>query len=71
MDVEAEYNASLPPETVELLTFTLEEDAVIIRPKGFLGSENFAAIAALTRDIGGEYVSAGKESHFKVKIGAP
>jgi len=39
---------------------------VIIKPRQFLGSENFAKIASTVRGIGGEYISAGKESHFRV-----
>jgi hypothetical protein len=32
----------------------------------FLGSENFAKIASAVRGMGGEYISAGKDSHFRV-----
>lgn len=55
-------------ELEELLSFTVEDNYVVIRPKEFLGSENFAKIASVVRTTGGEYVSAGKDSHFKVAI---
>jgi len=45
---------------------------VMVKPKQFLGSENFAKIAQIIKnDLGGQYVSAGKGSHFLVpkKVG--
>jgi hypothetical protein len=49
-----------------LLVFEEKKDAVIIRPKEFLGSANFAKISSVVRELKGEYVSAGKDSHFKI-----
>ena len=49
-----------------LLSFEEKEDYIKIKPRQFLGSENFAKIASIVRGIGGDYVSAGKESHFRV-----
>lgn len=37
----------------------------IIRPRQFLGSENFSKVGAIMRQIGAQYQSAGKNSHFK------
>jgi len=55
------------PEDLEnLLSFEEKEDYIIIKPRQFLGSENFAKIASAVRGIGGEYISAGKASHFRV-----
>jgi hypothetical protein len=55
------------PEDLEsLLNFEEKEDYVMIKPRQFLGSENFAKIASIVRGIGGDYVSAGKGSHFRV-----
>lgn len=55
------------PEDLEnLLSFEEKEDYIIIKPRQFLGSDNFAKIAAIIRGIGGEYVSAGKQSHFRI-----
>ena len=55
------------PEDLEnLLSFEEKEDYVMIKPRQFLGSENFAKIASTVRGAGGEYVSAGKASHFRV-----
>jgi hypothetical protein len=55
------------PEDLEnLLNFEEKEDYIIIKPRQFLGSENFAKIASVVRGIGGDYVSAGKASHFRV-----
>ena len=61
-DVKSAFSA----ETQGLLIFSETDTHVIIKPAKYLGSENFAKIAAIVRNIGGEYVSAGKDSHFKV-----
>jgi len=55
-----------PKDLGEMLMFEEMEEDIIIKPRQFLGSENFAKIASIVRDVGGEYISAGKESHFRV-----
>jgi len=55
-----------PEELESLLTFEDRGDFIMIKPRQFLGSENFAKVASIVRSAGGEYKSAGKESHFKV-----
>ena len=55
-----------PTDLAEMLDFEETETFIIIKPRGYLGSENFAKIAAIVRDAGGEYISSGKESHFRV-----
>jgi hypothetical protein len=57
---------SFPEELETRLSFEEKGDFTIIKPKQFLGSENFAKIASAVRGMGGEYISAGKESHFRV-----
>jgi hypothetical protein len=55
------------PEDLEaLLGFQDKTDYIMVKPKQFLGSENFAKIASTVRGLGGEYISAGKDSHFRV-----
>jgi hypothetical protein len=55
-----------PPDLDNMLAFEDKGDYVQIKPKQFLGSENFAKIASTVRGIGGEYISAGRDSHFRV-----
>jgi hypothetical protein len=57
---------SFPEELETRLGFEEKGEFIIIKPKMFLGSENFAKIASAVRGMGGEYISAGKESHFRV-----
>jgi hypothetical protein len=57
---------SFPEELESRLDFEEKGDYIMIKPKMFLGSENFAKIASAVRGMGGEYISAGKESHFRV-----
>jgi hypothetical protein len=55
------------PEDLEgLLSFEEKDDYIIIKPRQFLGPENFSKIASRVRENGGDYVSAGKSSHFRV-----
>ena len=55
-----------PQDLEGLLTFTDKGEYVMIKPQRYLGSENFAKIASIIRGAGGEYISAGKDSHFRI-----
>ncbi|MCL1978183.1 MAG: hypothetical protein FWG55_08830 [Candidatus Bathyarchaeota archaeon] len=57
---------SFPEELEAKLGFEDKDDYITIKPKQFLGSDNFAKIASAVRGMGGEYISAGKDSHFRV-----
>lgn len=57
------------PELDDLLSYEDKGDYIKIVPKKFLGSENFAKIANVVRSVAGEYISAGKESHFRIYKG--
>jgi len=61
-DVRVSFSSDLE----EMLTFEEAENYIVIKPRRFLGSDNFAKIASIIRSLGGEYISAGKNSHFKV-----
>lgn len=62
-----EILAALEP-VKDLLRIDVEESTmmVMVRPAQFLGSDNFSKVAAIVRNLGGQYVSAGKNSHFEV-----
>lgn len=62
-----EILAALEP-VKDLLKIDLESSAmfVMVKPAGFLGQENFAKVAQIIRSIGGQYVSAAKNSHFEI-----
>ncbi|MBT0160714.1 hypothetical protein G4O51_12110 [Candidatus Bathyarchaeota archaeon A05DMB-2] len=57
---------AFPEDLENLLSFEEKGEYIIIKPKQFLGSENFAKIASAVRGMGGEYISAGRDSHFRV-----
>jgi hypothetical protein len=61
-----DIRTSFPEDLENLLNFEEKPDYIIIKPRQFLGSENFAKIASTVRGMGGEYISAGKDSHFRV-----
>jgi hypothetical protein len=55
------------PEDLEaMLVFEDKDTFIKITPRQYLGSENFAKIASTVREAGGEYISAGRDSHFRV-----
>lgn len=58
-----------PKDLADILLFEEKEEYIVINPRQYLGSDNFAKIAAIVREAGGEYISAGKESHFRVPKG--
>jgi hypothetical protein len=62
-----EILAALEP-VKDLLKIDVEGSAmsIIVKPASFLGPENFAKVASIIRGIGGQYVSAGKNSHFEI-----
>jgi len=55
-------------ELADYLTFTVKEGKAILTPRRFLGAENFAKVAKVVREHGGEYISAGKESRFELPL---
>jgi hypothetical protein len=57
---------AFPEDLEHLLNFEEKDDYIMVKPRQFLGSENFAKIASAVRGMGGEYISAGKASHFRV-----
>jgi hypothetical protein len=65
-DSTKEARALFPKELEDMLFFEDQYEYIIIKPRRFLGSENFAKIASIVRGAGGEYVSAGRDSHFKI-----
>lgn len=57
-----------PKDLEAMLTFEETGNYIVIKPRQYLGSENFSKIAAIVREANGEYISAGKESHFRIPI---
>lgn len=63
---QTDIRMSFPEDLEARLQFDEKGEFIIIKPKAFLGSDNFAKIASAVRGMGGEYISAGKDSHFRV-----
>jgi hypothetical protein len=59
----------IPKELTDTLTFEEKDEYFIIRPKGYLGSEVFAKVLDVVRTNAGEYISQGKNSHFRILKG--
>ncbi len=65
MDLET-IKQSFPEDLRELLGFSESNEYYKIKPKQYLGKENFSKVAEIIKGFKGEYVSAGKDSHFRV-----
>jgi len=64
---ESKAKAPVFPEPYAgMLTITDEGNSWRIKPKQFLKTEDFAQIARIVKQYGGQYISAGKLSHFRV-----
>ena len=61
-----DIRTAFPEDLEHMLNFEDKGEYTMIKPKQFLGSENFAKIASAVRGMGGEYISAGRDSHFRV-----
>jgi hypothetical protein len=56
-----------PEPYAEMLLITDRGNSWHVKPRTFLGSANFAEVARIVKQYGGEYISAGKESYFRVQ----
>lgn len=70
-DVEdkiARMKTQLGPDLTAKLIFdaTSSSNMILVKTTSFLGSELFSKVAAVIRENGGSYVSAGRASHFQV-----
>jgi hypothetical protein len=55
------------PEEIEAkLNFEISGQDIIIKVKEFLNKETFAKIAGTIKENGGEYISDGKNTHFRL-----
>jgi len=66
MPVEAKEIQHFPTDLAKMLDFHDEGDWLKVSPKTFLVPNDFGKVLSIVRELGGEYVSAGKNSHFKV-----
>ena len=58
---------SFPDQFQKLLEFYEEGDYIIAKPKRYLVGEEFPMVAGIVKKLDGEYMSAGKLSHFRFK----
>jgi hypothetical protein len=61
-----ELKAKIPSDTQHLLNFEENERYFIVKPKQILGAEVFSKVLDAIKECGGQYVSRGKDSHFRV-----
>ena len=56
-------------DIAELLSFEDHPEYVKVTPRKYLGSLYFADVATTIKNAGGEYISAGRDSHFRISKG--
>jgi hypothetical protein len=68
MEKVAKFKEKVGPEVADMLTFDTDNSAnfITIKPKKFLGTENFKVVCAAAKDLGGDYIPAGKDSRWQI-----
>ena len=59
--------STFTPDLLAKLDFEDYPQEIIIKARGWLGSDYFGKILAIVKENGGSYISQGKNSHFKIK----
>jgi hypothetical protein len=67
MDIE-KAKALFPEELRNLLVFIEQAGYIVIKPRQYLGTDAFAEVARIIREAKGDYISAGKDSHFRIAM---
>lgn len=65
-EIDIESVRSRLAEYLKVLEIGEEAEGIVVRPKGYLGREKFSLIAAIVEELGGNYISAGKNSRFLI-----
>jgi len=55
-------------DLADLLSFTVKDGKVLVKPRQFLGAENFSRVANIVRGLQGQYISEGKNSRFELPL---
>ena len=58
--------SSIPAKIREKLVFEEDDEEIRVKPQEFLGRDDFRTVASTIRELGGEYISAGRSSYFRV-----
>ncbi len=53
---------------IERIEFLHQENFIIVKTKQYLNTDDFEELRGIVKGFGGEYVSAGKDSHFKIPL---
>ena len=62
-----EIKQQFPKYLREQLGFRENDNCILIKPKSYLGSDTFREVAKIVKDqLHGEYISAGRDSHFRI-----
>jgi len=58
---------AFPQELKGQLYFEDSGDHILVKARKYLGSDTFRQVMDVVKQFGGEYVSAGRESHFRIR----
>ena len=58
----------LGPELADMLEYDVSSSSnfIVVKPKKFLGTENFKIVCAKVKELGGDYIPAGKDSRWQL-----
>jgi len=59
-------NSKIESKLLEKIDISEDEDAVIVRPKEYLGGENFKKIHDVVGPLKGEWISEGKKGYWRI-----
>jgi len=62
-----EVKKAIPEDLLGLLRVEEGAEYIVLTPRQFLGSEIFSRVMECIEPLGGQYVSAGRGSHFRIK----
>lgn len=68
LDIVQKVKERFLDKWVERIEFSRQGNFIIVKTKQYLNTDDFEELRAVIRDFGGEYVSAGKDSHFKIPL---
>jgi len=68
LDIVQKVKERFLDKLVERIEFSQQGNFIIVKTKQYLNVDDFKELSTVIRDFGGEYVSAGKDSHFKIPL---
>jgi len=66
LETISSISETFPPDLAGRVYFEQTDKYVLVKPREYLDTEKFRKIYEVVQEHGGEYVSAGKDSHWRI-----